>query len=39
MMLALGQEQSTIYSGDASSQFKPAKPFKFKGLENIPIQN
>ncbi|HEJ9638385.1 linear amide C-N hydrolase [Proteus mirabilis] len=39
MMLALGQEQSTIYSGDASSQFKPVKPFKFKGLENIPIQN
>ncbi|KHN49861.1 linear amide C-N hydrolase [Pectobacterium fontis] len=30
--LDLGPNQSTIYSGQASEQFKPATPFKFAGL-------
>ncbi|ASN84661.1 linear amide C-N hydrolase [Pectobacterium versatile] len=30
--LDLGQNQSTIYSGQASEHFKPATPFKFAGL-------
>nr|WP_253272315.1 linear amide C-N hydrolase [Advenella kashmirensis] len=32
MTLQLGKNQSTIYSGMANEQFKPAKPFKFLGL-------
>lgn len=32
LTLQLGKDQSTIYSGMANEQFKPAKPFKFLGL-------
>lgn len=39
MTLALGEEQSTIYSANATSHFKPAKPFQFQGLDHIPLQN
>ncbi|MEQ4923416.1 linear amide C-N hydrolase [Proteus hauseri] len=39
MMLSLGEEQSVIYSADATSKFQPAEPFKFQGLDNIPLNN
>ncbi|OAT34813.1 linear amide C-N hydrolase [Proteus myxofaciens] len=38
-MLSLGEEQSTIYSADATGAFKPAKPFKFQGLDHIPLHD
>ncbi|MBG2875157.1 linear amide C-N hydrolase [Proteus alimentorum] len=39
MTLPLGEEQSIIYSANATSHFKPAEPFKFQGLDNIPLNN
>lgn len=39
MMLPLGEEQSIIYSADATGQFKPAKPFTFQGLDKMPLQD
>lgn len=31
--LDLGREQDHTYSGDATGQFKEAKPFKFLGVD------
>ncbi|OAT45686.1 choloylglycine hydrolase [Proteus hauseri ATCC 700826] len=39
MMLPLGEEQSVIYSANATDKFQPAKPFEFKGLDNIPLND
>lgn len=39
MTLPLGEEQSIIYSANATRHFKPAEPFKFQGLDNIPLNN